>query len=95
MRINTPPMGWNTWNTFATNINEQLILDSAKIMVSSGLRDAGYNYIVIDDGWCLRQRDENGRLVADPRNSPVASVRWRTTSTLWVSSWASTPAPAI
>ena len=70
MRINTPPMGWNTWNTFATNINEQLILDSAKIMVSSGLRDAGYNYVVIDDGWCLRQRDENGRLVADPEKFP-------------------------
>ena len=70
MRINTPPMGWNTWNTFATNINEQLILDSAKIMISSGLRDAGYNYIVIDDGWSLRQRDENGRLVADPEKFP-------------------------
>ena len=70
MRINTPPMGWNTWNTFATNINEQLILDSAEIMVSSGLRDAGYNYIVIDDGWCLRQRGKDGRLVPDPEKFP-------------------------
>lgn len=70
MRINTPPMGWNTWNTFATNINEQLILDSAEIMISSGLRDAGYNYIVIDDGWCLRQRGKDGRLVPDPEKFP-------------------------
>lgn len=70
MQINTPPMGWNTWNTFATNINEQLILDSAQILVSTGLRDAGYNYVVIDDGWCLRQRDENGRLVPDPEKFP-------------------------
>ena len=56
-------MGWNTWNTFAQNINEQLILESAQAMVDNGLKDAGYNYIVIDDIWALKERDENGRLV--------------------------------
>lgn len=65
-----PPMGWNTWNTFGLSINEQLILESAKTMIETGLREAGYRYIVIDDGWSLPQRDENGRLVADPEKFP-------------------------
>ena len=63
-------MGWNTWNTFGLEINEKLILESAQTMIDSGLRDAGYEYIVIDDGWSLKQRDENGRLVADPEKFP-------------------------
>jgi alpha-galactosidase len=47
----TPPMGWNTWNKFACNINEKLIRQAADEMVSSGLKEAGYTYIVIDDCW--------------------------------------------
>ncbi|HKE96609.1 MAG TPA: glycoside hydrolase family 27 protein, partial [Povalibacter sp.] len=47
----TPPMGWNSWNTFACNINEQLIRDTADAMVASGMRDAGYVYVNIDDCW--------------------------------------------
>ena len=43
----TPPMGWNSWNTFSWNINAELIMSSADCMVSSGLKDAGYEYIVI------------------------------------------------
>ena len=43
----TPPMGWNSWNTFGENINEQLIFDTADRMVETGLRDAGYEYLVI------------------------------------------------
>jgi len=70
MVVLTPPLGWNTWNTFGCEINERLILESAKIMISSGLRDAGYEYIVLDDGWQLRQRDEYGRLVPDPEKFP-------------------------
>ena len=53
MHVNTPPLGWNTWNTFGANINEQLILESADAMVESGLLEAGYNYLVIDDIWHL------------------------------------------
>ena len=67
---NVPPMGWNTWNTFAENINEELILSSAEAIVSTGLKDAGYEYVVIDDCWALRERDENGRLVPDPAKFP-------------------------
>ena len=68
--IHKPPMGWNTWNTFGPNINEQLILESADAMVETGLLDAGYEYIVIDDMWSLKERDENGRLVPDPEKFP-------------------------
>lgn len=66
----TPPMGWNSWNTFTSAINEELIKQAADAMVESGLKDCGYEYIVIDDCWSLRQRDENGRLVADPEKFP-------------------------
>ena len=66
----TPPMGWNSWNTFAANINEQLIFETADRMVDSGLRDLGYEYLVIDDCWSLRERDGNGRLVPDPEKFP-------------------------
>ncbi len=66
----TPPMGWNTWNTFGLEINEQLILESARALLSSGLREVGYEYVVIDDSWALPQRDADGRLVADPQKFP-------------------------
>ncbi len=66
----TPPMGWNTWNTFGPNIDEGLIMKSADMLVESGLKDAGYEYVVIDDCWSLRERDKNGRLVADPEKFP-------------------------
>lgn len=67
---NTPPMGWNSWNTFATNIDENLVKETADIMVSSGMKDAGYTYIVLDDGWMTRERDVNGNLVPDPIKFP-------------------------
>ncbi|MRX68229.1 alpha-galactosidase [Flavobacterium resistens] len=66
----TPPMGWNSWNTFGTDINEKLVKETADIMVSSGLAAAGYNYIVLDDGWMTRERDANGDLVPDPVKFP-------------------------
>lgn len=66
----TPPMGWNSWNTFTTNINEQLVKETADKMVSSGMRDAGYKYLVLDDGWMSKQRDAAGFLVPDPKKFP-------------------------
>lgn len=66
----TPPMGWNSWNTFTWNISEELIKQVADVMVESGLKDCGYEYVVIDDCWSLKERDENGRLVADPEKFP-------------------------
>ena len=70
MLAKTPPMGWNSWNTFGANISEELIYEIADAMVETGLRDAGYEYLVIDDCWSLRERDENGSLVADPVKFP-------------------------
>ncbi len=66
----TPPMGWNSWNTFGPDINEQLILETADKMVETGILNAGYEYLVIDDCWSLKERDKNGRLVADPAKFP-------------------------
>lgn len=66
----TPPMGWNSWNTFGKNINEKLIMETADIMVESGLLECGYDYLVIDDCWSLKERDKDGRLAADPEKFP-------------------------
>ncbi|MBD9060454.1 MAG: glycoside hydrolase family 27 protein [Ruminococcaceae bacterium] len=60
----TPPMGWNSWNTFTWEINDKLIREAADAMASE-LKDAGYEYIVIDDCWSEKQRDSNGKLVPD------------------------------
>lgn len=70
MLAQRPPMGWNTWNTFGNNINDKLIRESADAMVELGYKDVGYEYVVIDDCWSLMDRDENGRLVADPVKFP-------------------------
>ena len=66
----TPPLGWNSWNTFATDINEELVKEIADKFIELGLRDAGYEYIVLDDGWMAKERDENGNLIADPIKFP-------------------------
>lgn len=66
----TPPMGWNSWNTFQTNISEKLVMETADSMVSSGMKDAGYTYIVLDDGWMTMQRNTQGDLVPDPVKFP-------------------------
>jgi alpha-galactosidase len=65
-----PPMGWNSWNSFGTNINEDLIKQTADALVSSGMRDAGYEYLVLDDGWMSMERDSAGNLVPDPKKFP-------------------------
>lgn len=65
----TPPMGWNSWNKYACNVSESLIMGMADAMVSSGMKDAGYEYIVIDDCWQV-SRDENGEIVVDKDRFP-------------------------
>ena len=66
----TPPMGWNSWNTFQDKIDDQLIRDTAETMIANGMRDAGYVYIVIDDCWEAKERDAAGNLVPDPLKFP-------------------------
>ncbi|NUT51214.1 MAG: alpha-galactosidase, partial [Saccharothrix sp.] len=56
----TPPMGWNSWNTFGCDINETLIRQMADAMVSSGMSAAGYKYVVVDDCWMNPNRDSAG-----------------------------------
>ncbi|SNY24070.1 glycoside hydrolase family 27 protein [Paractinoplanes atraurantiacus] len=66
----TPPMGWNSWNTFGCSINESLIRGMADSMVSTGMRDAGYQYVVVDDCWMNPNRDSSGNLQGDPSRFP-------------------------
>ena len=70
MNILTPPMGWNSWNTFGNDISDELIRTTARAMKDKGYLDAGYRYIVIDDCWSLMERDAQGRLVPDPAKFP-------------------------
>ena len=66
----TPPMGWNSWNTFKKNIDEKLVHQAANALVSSGMQAAGYKYVTIDDGWQLATRNGNGDLQYDPQKFP-------------------------
>ncbi len=65
----TPPMGWNSWNKFQCNVSETLIMGMADAMANSGMKDAGYEYVVIDDCWQI-SRDENGEIVVDNDRFP-------------------------
>ncbi|HET8649820.1 MAG TPA: glycoside hydrolase family 27 protein [Gemmatimonadales bacterium] len=65
-----PPMGWNSWNKFGCHIDEQLIRETADAIVASGMRDAGYRYVNIDDCWMAPERDAQGRLQPDPERFP-------------------------
>ena len=65
-----PPMGWNSWNTFTDKISEDLIKETVDAMKDQGFLEAGYEYIVMDDCWSLKERDSEDRLVADPEKFP-------------------------
>ena len=65
----TPPMGWNSWNKFGCNINEAIVRQAAAAMVSSGMKDAGYRYVVIDDCW-QGERDASGNIQPSPERFP-------------------------
>ena len=65
----TPPMGWNSWNKFGCNVSEDLIRQAADALVSTGMKDAGYQYIVIDDCWQV-SRDNEGNIVPDAQRFP-------------------------
>ena len=65
----TPPMGWNSWNTFACDIDEKLIRETADLLVSTGMKEAGYTYVNIDDCW-HGERDSMGWIHANKVHFP-------------------------
>ena len=71
----TPPMGWSSWNIFRHKIDENVILDIAKAMKESGLSDAGYVYVNLDDCWQSSMRDENGKMQGDLTTFPHG-IKW-------------------
>jgi hypothetical protein len=66
-----PPMGWSSWNSFSNTVDSQVIADQAKAMISTGMQKLGYQYINIDEGWWLGQRDEHGNIIVDPKAWPA------------------------
>ncbi|RYE03911.1 MAG: alpha-galactosidase [Sphingomonadales bacterium] len=69
-----PPMGWNSWNAFYSDIDEAKVMASARVLVDSGLARLGYRYINIDDGWWLKRRQSDGRMVIRADKFPSAKV---------------------
>lgn len=69
-----PPMGWNSWNAFYSDIDEEKVMASARIIRESGLARKGYRYINIDDGWWLKRRQPDGRMVIRADKFPSARI---------------------
>ena len=67
-----PPMGWNSWNAFGTDIDEEKVIASAQLIVDSGLAAKGYRYVNIDDGWWAKRRQSDGRVLIRTDNFPSA-----------------------
>ena len=65
----TPPMGWNSWNKFQCNVSEDLIKSVADAIATNGMKEAGYQYVVIDDCWQV-DRDPDGNIVVDSKHFP-------------------------
>jgi alpha-galactosidase len=66
----TPPMGWNGFNKFAIKVSEALVLQTTDALQSSGMAAAGYQYVIIDDGWQATRRDRSGDLLPDAKRFP-------------------------
>lgn len=66
----TPPMGWNSWNKFGGSISEDIVKQVADAIVNSGLKEAGYEYVILDDHWHHSERDANGNLQPNPDRFP-------------------------
>jgi hypothetical protein len=70
----TPPMGWNSWNAFRTEVTEEKVMGAARALVETGLAKLGYVYVNIDDGWWRRRRTEDGRLQVRTSIFPSAAT---------------------
>ncbi len=69
-----PPMGWSSWNSFSNTVNAEIVMAQAKAMASNGMKKAGYQYINIDEGWWLGQRDAVGSFVIDEKAWPALAA---------------------
>jgi hypothetical protein len=69
--LGAAPMGWNSWNSFANIVNSEIVQQQAKTLATNGMKDAGYEYVVIDEGWWLGKRDAAGNIVVDPKQWPA------------------------
>jgi hypothetical protein len=69
--ISPPPMGWSSWNSFSNTIDAKIVMQQTRALVSSGLKDAGYRYINIDEGWWPGKRDAGGNIIVDPNQWPA------------------------
>jgi Alpha galactosidase A/Alpha galactosidase C-terminal beta sandwich domain len=67
-------MGWNSWNSFANIVNSQIVQHQAKALASNGLKQAGYEYVVIDEGWWLGERDAPGNIVVNAKQWPAITA---------------------
>ncbi|TVY42961.1 Alpha-galactosidase [Lachnellula subtilissima] len=67
----TPQMGWDNWNAFGCSVSEELLLQTASLIVDYGLKDLGYHYVILDDCWSIgRNASSNSSLIADPEKFP-------------------------
>ena len=73
-RADTPPMGWNSWNAFYHDVDEEKVIASAQVILDSGLAARGYRYINIDDGWWLKRDADTGRMVVRTATFPSAAM---------------------
>ncbi|ESQ91048.1 alpha-galactosidase [Asticcacaulis sp. AC460] len=71
----TPPMGWNSWNAFRTEVDEAKVMGAAQKLVDTGLAKLGYRYVNIDDGWWLKRRKSDGRMVIRTQIFPSAQPK--------------------
>jgi alpha-galactosidase len=71
----TPPMGWSTWYAFGANLNETRVVQMADAIVRTGLRDAGYKLVNLDDAWLSPSRDRLGNIQGDPTRFP-SGIKW-------------------
>lgn len=69
--IPLPPMGWSSWNSFSNTVDSEIVMDQAKAMISSGMSKAGYQYINIDEGWWVGDRDAEGNFIVDSKAWPA------------------------
>src|SRR5664279_740958 len=71
MPISPPPMGWSSWNSFSNTVDSDVVMLQTRALVASGMKQAGYQYINIDEGWWLGARDHDGNILVNVKQWPA------------------------